>query len=308
MCGGLPAPEAANNPLGYKFSWYPKGVLLSGLNAARYRKENRTVEVPGDRVYHSAEPVEIEPCFALEVLPNRDSMHYLQAYGLPNVHTMFRGTLRYKGFSLVLATFQQLGLLDSAPLPALAANSPPISWPALLTRLLGAQLQAGKSLQANVLHRLGLDVQDKRSSATRVIAALEWLGILDEAQLVPARGTPIDSLCALLTERLSFGRDERDMVLLSHEFHIAWTDCTERRTTTLLAYGEVDGYSAMAKTVGVPVAIAAQMILNNEIKAVGVHAPFSPDIYLPMLDKLKAEGICFVENSIYHYQHDESSV
>jgi saccharopine dehydrogenase-like NADP-dependent oxidoreductase/5'-deoxynucleotidase YfbR-like HD superfamily hydrolase len=297
VCGGLPAPEAANNPLGYKFSWYPKGVLLACLNAAKYRENGKTVEVPGDRLLTTTSHLELAPCFSFEVLPNRDSLSYCTSYGLEDVQTMFRGTLRYKGYAEVMSSLYQLGLFDTKPTELLAATPPPISWPNLLRKLLAIADSA--PLEPAIVAKLKLAEAADRHRAARALGALRWLGMLDAASAVPLKGSPIDSLCALLESRLTFGRDERDMVVLSHEFLIAWPDKQEQRTSTLIAYGEKDGYSAMAKTVGLPLAISAQMILDGRLKRVGVLAPFTADIYAPVMAALHAEGVSFSESSIF---------
>ncbi len=236
----------------------------------------------------------------VKVLPNRDSLQYCTAYGLPDVETMFRGTLRYKGYSAIMNAFLQLGLLSGESLACLAPTAPALSWPHVLSNMLPLATDGSKAapLETRVLQKLGLAGADKRSEASRIISGLEWLGFFDESCMATPRGTPIDTLCVLLEERLPLLRTERDMVLLAHEFCIKWPDCIERRTSTLIAYGEVGGYTAMARTVGVPVAVATQMILDGEIAGRGVLAPFTSDIYRPIMKKLQAEGISFLHRYV----------
>jgi alpha-aminoadipic semialdehyde synthase len=300
VCGGLPAPECANNPLGYKFSLPPRGVILAGLNPAKYVLEGKEVEVPGERLLSSVTSVELAPCFALEMLPNRDAVAYCAKYGLTNLKTMFRGTLRFKGYAAVMGALLQLGLFDVAQQPFLQPMAPPISWPALLAKLL-PNADPKLSIDQRVLAHLGLNSPAKRTQATHVRTSLEWLGFFDPNSFVPpGRCTLLDALSELLEQRLTFAREERDMVLMSHQYEISWPDCVEHRTCTLIAYGEPEGYSAMAKLYSLPTAIAAQMLLNGELaEKKGVIGPFTADIYKPVLEHLRHEGIAFSDTVVY---------
>ena len=143
LCGGLPAPEAANNPFGYKFSWSPRGVLTAASNPSKYRKDGAVVDVPGDSLLRNAVPTRVNPAFALEVLPNRNSLPYMDQYAIPDVDTMFRGTLRYEGFSELFAGFADLGFLSQAAEGLLAADAPPLTKLAYLAALAGADASAG---------------------------------------------------------------------------------------------------------------------------------------------------------------------
>ncbi len=116
-CGGLPAPEFSNNPLGYKFSWSPKGVLLAGLNSAKFKRNGLLITTPGTELLANAVDVPIFKGFSFEGLANRDSLSYINTYQLDPIHleTMFRGTLRYKGYSELMNCFAKMGLLDTTP-------------------------------------------------------------------------------------------------------------------------------------------------------------------------------------------------
>jgi len=293
MCGGLPAPEAATNPLGYKFSWNPRGVLTAGLNAAKYKEGNKIIDVKGENLFNTAFAVEIEPCFSLECLPNRDSIKYGVAYELEDVETMFRGTLRYKGFSLLMSAMNKLGLFNTQAQDFLTQNSPPMSWPVLLATLLPSDTTIS-NLEEAILKKL--KIEDIRSTGVKIIEAFKWLGFFDEENIAQLAGTYLDTLCNLLQERLTFQKKERDMILLHHEFIIQYPKKRELFTTTLIEYGE-EGYTAMAKTVGVPVAVAAQLILDGRIKSRGVYAPLIPEIYEPLYELLKDEDIKFLQST-----------
>ena len=268
VCGGLPAPEAADNPLGYKFSWSPRGVLLAAQNAARYRKDGKVIQVSGDEMLSTAERVNFLPAFALEQLPNRDSLPYADIYGIPEAHSIFRGTLRYAGWSQIMYECKKLGLLDSIE------KKLPGTWDKVMQQL---------------------DTSVNLSSATA--HCLNWLG-LNSTEAVAARGSTMDSFCELLERKLSYKPGERDMALMHHEFTVeSQNKELKTMTSTFVGYGEPNGDTIMAKTVGVTAAIGVELILEKAIEQTGVLAPTTPDIYNPGLAKLEAEGIIFVEKS-----------
>ncbi|KAJ3330264.1 hypothetical protein HDU76_006052, partial [Blyttiomyces sp. JEL0837] len=307
-CGGLPAPEASGNPLGYKFSWSPRGVLLAALNSAKYKMGGKLIDVPGKDLLRSAVPVSIYPGFSLEGLPNRDSMGYLDLYKLGNgegLQDMFRGTLRYQGFSELMGAFNELGLLDTTEQSGLSQG---VSWVRQFYDVnetyseLMAQLTKSKKTnspsewRSAVAAKLRPNPADSTGRLDRVMSALNWLEMLSPLNPVKSSPSVLDAFCALLQDKLVYGAHERDMVIMHHKFGIAWPDQTkEHHTSTLIAYGDEHGYSAMAKTVGLPAAIATEMILNGDINRHGVLAPVYADIYEPALAKLEAEGIRFEE-------------
>ncbi|KAJ3295229.1 hypothetical protein HK104_002890 [Borealophlyctis nickersoniae] len=289
-CGGLPAPEASDNPLGYKFSWSPKGVLLAGLNSARYKLDGKMVDIPGERLLKSAMDVNIYKGFALEGVPNRDSLKYLDFYGLGPVDgmdSMFRGTLRYKGYAELMAAFNDLGLLSTTTRSDLESGMP---WANVMASLLGTST----NYRAAVASKLGLSESDAKVG--RVMSTLQWLGMFSETAKAASSTTVLDAFCALLQKQLVYAPGERDMVAMHHIFGIEWADGSkEKRTSTLVAYGDPTGYSAMAKTVGLPAAIGTEMLLNGQITRKGVIAPTTKDIYEPILEKLEKEGVRFIE-------------
>ncbi|KAJ3270540.1 hypothetical protein HDV01_007743 [Terramyces sp. JEL0728] len=279
-CGGLPAPEVSNNPLGYKFSWSPKGVLLAGLNSAKFKRDGKFMEIPGSELLANAIDVPIFKGYAFEGLANRDSLHYIDTYQLDPEHieTMFRGTLRYKGYSELMHMLSRIGLLDTTP-----RNDVSGSWGDLLERLVNNKPGYGLNVSNEQLKRLE--------------SAINWLSLNSKEAQVKPSPTVLDAFCDLLQNKLVYAEGERDMVAMHHEFGIKWSNGSkEKRMSTMIAYGEPAGYSAMAKTVGLPAAIATEMILKGGIKQAGVIAPMSSDVYEPMIVKLEKEGIKFVES------------
>ncbi|KAI9017090.1 Saccharopine dehydrogenase-domain-containing protein [Gaertneriomyces semiglobifer] len=266
-CGGLPAPENSDNPLGYKFSWSPKGVLLAGLNSAAFKRDGKIKQIKGEDLLKSAVPVPIHKGFALEGIPNRDSLKYVDLYNLgklDNLGAMFRGTLRYRGYCELMAGFKDIGLLSTQAAPELERG---LSWGELMDSLLGKS----SDKKAAVARKCDLDLknQSQAARAENIAAALQWLDMFSYQHKVTPSPTILDAFCALLQKKLVYGPGERDMVAMHHEFGIEWKNGEkEKRTSTLIVYGDPKAYSAMAKTVGIPAAIGAEMILEGESKCI----------------------------------------
>jgi saccharopine dehydrogenase-like NADP-dependent oxidoreductase len=282
-CGGLPAPEANTNPWGYKFSWSPRGVLAAGRNAARWIEDGRVVEVPGEQLFTHAKPYDVPEVGRLEVYPNRDATIYVPTYGIEGVRTMFRGTLRYPGWCETLNAVSRLGLLDPAPRRWRAYTS--------YEEFMETVAQPGAGPVAlRVAKRLGLPADGS------VMARLRFAGLFSDTPIGTIRKAPIDVLGDRLAECLTFASGERDMVVLRHEF--GFVDAAHRPgswVSTLVAFGEPAGDSAMARTVSLPAAGAARLILDGRIAATGVRIPVDPEIYDPVLDALEPMGIAFHE-------------
>ncbi|KAJ3235224.1 hypothetical protein HDU78_005295 [Chytriomyces hyalinus] len=298
-CGGLPAPEASNNPLGYKFSWSPRGVLLAGLNSAVFKRDGKIHTIPGEDLMRSSVDVPIYPGFALEGLPNRDSLGYLETYNLgtgEGLQNMFRGTLRYKGYTEMMGAFTELGLLDTKIRSDIKTG---MSWADLTASLLG--LKKVPQTQSEWTAAVGKTLRpyklaDESGRLDRVMASLNWLKMLSTDHAVQPSPSVLDAFCALLQSKLVYAENERDLVVMHHVFGVEWANgSTNELTSTLIAYGDPNGYSAMAKTVGLPAAMATEMILEGTMRHTGVIAPVYADIYEPMLEKLEREGVKFVE-------------
>uniref|UniRef100_T1IMQ8 Uncharacterized protein n=1 Tax=Strigamia maritima TaxID=126957 RepID=T1IMQ8_STRMM len=286
-CGALPSPECANNPLRYKFSWSPRGVLMAALNSAVYKKDGKKIEVPGEGgLLEHPFDVDFFPAFNLECFPNRDSLIYSELYKIPEANTVLRGTLRYKvGFATAMKSFVQLGLLSVKPHPALHPKGPDITWKKLMCQLLNIHDDNLflDNLKAILLERLNKDMEKFNS--------ISELGLMSD-DLISKKNTPLDTLCHYLANRLAFEPLENDIVVLHTEIGIVWPDQRrEIRNIDLVCYGDSKGYSAMAKTVGFPSGIVAKMLLDGEIQQKGAIIPLTPDLYSPLLKRLKQEGI-----------------
>ncbi len=282
-CGGLPAPEANTNPFGYKFSWSPRGVLLASKNSAKFLKDGRIVTIAAADLFAGPETISIPGLGEFEGYPNRDSVSYRETYGIPEAQTVFRGTLRYPGWCETVRKMVELGLLDDTP-----KDRTGVSFDGLAREL--AQAAPGADTKGAVASRLGL------APESAVLSRFEWLGLFGGAPLPMAKGSALDNLTALMMARLGYEKGERDMVVLQHEFLVRTeSGRTERIVSTLVDYGVPGGDSSMSRTVGLPAAIGARLILEGRINLPGVQVPVRPEIYGPILDELEKLGVRFEE-------------
>jgi len=295
-CGGLPAPDANDNPLGYKFSWSPRGVVLAGRNDARYLENGHVVEVPNARLFATHFVTWVEGLGDFEAYPNRNSLPYIETYTIPETETMYRGTLRNLGWCDVMQKLNELGTFGLDERPDL---------PNKTFRQVMAE-RIGKEDTVDLKADLAAFLNVSRNSG--VMMALEWLGLLDDV-LVSNQTTLLDVLADQMLLRMGYREGERDMVILIHEFVAAYPKVVpfpgpseaewrrEHITATLIDYGEPGGDTAMARTVGLPAAIGARLILEGEINLTGVHIPVLPEIYEPMLGELEQLGVACVEKT-----------
>ncbi|GAB6906791.1 saccharopine dehydrogenase C-terminal domain-containing protein [Desulfosarcina cetonica] len=279
-CGGLPAPEANTNPIGYKFSWAPRGVLTAATNPARYRQDGSIVEIPGDEIFANPEQVVIEGAGTFEGYPNRDSLPYGSLYGLDGARTMFRGTLRNTGHCETWYQWVKLGLFSQTLRPEIAG---------MTYRQFMCAIAGDDDPKRGLAHKTGLP------ETAAFIDRLEWLGMFADAPIGLQGAGNIDVMAARMLEKCEFAPGERDMLVMQHEFVIDHAGKKENRISTLVEFGIPGGDSAMARTVSLPVAIAVRMLLDGTITQRGVIAPILPEIYNPILDELAGLGITFKE-------------
>jgi saccharopine dehydrogenase (NADP+, L-glutamate forming)/spermidine synthase len=282
-CGGLPAPEANTNPWGYKFSWSPIGVLLAGKNSAKYIKDGELVEIPAAELFDNYVIWPIEGLGDFEGYPNRDSVPYIDLYGIQSTKTMFRGTLRNIGWCSTLKKVADIGLLDKEE-----KDWTGYTYESFMRALMDnpEEPDIRKALAAF------LDLEED----SEVLDRFEWLSLLSNESVPVEKGGAIDILAARMIEKMSLAEGERDMILLQHTFESAYPEGNrERITSTLIDYGIPHGDSAMSRTVGLPPAIGTKLILEGKINKSGVFIPVEPDIYIPVLQELKDLNIEFSE-------------
>jgi len=295
-CGGLPAPEDSDNPLGYKFSWSSRGVLLALRNSAKYWKDGKVEEIPAAEVMKSAKPYLIYPGYAFIAYPNRDSTGYKERYNIPEAQTVIRGTLRYQGFAEFISVLVDLGFLEDTPVDFLEKSSQPLTWKETLARALRIESTSEEDLISAITQ---ITTFSSETEMSRIINGLRWIGLFSNEKVIP-RGNLLDTLCATLEQKMQYGPNERDMVMLQHKFEIELANGKkETRTSTLVDYGSPGGYSAMARLVGIPCGIAVKQILNRTITDRGILAPMNTKLNNPLIKELKEEyGIECIEKTI----------
>ncbi len=277
-CGGLPAPEANTNPWGYKFSWSPRAVCTAGKNSARYRMNGEEVVIPGPELFTDCgHGMNVEGIGELEAYPNRDSLGYIDTYDLEGIKTMFRGTFRYPGWCETLKAIVDLGILEETP-ATYPAGTTYAGW---LGNLLKSPATGG--IRSAVAAQLGID------EGSKILDRFEWLGLFsnEEIAITDKETTPLDVLAKRMEQKMMYAPGERDMIVMCHQFVAEFPNApTENITSTLIDFGQPNGDSSMARTVSLPAAVAARLVVTGKIKKTGVQVPVEPDIYNPVLDEL----------------------
>ena len=281
-CGGLPAPEANDNPFGYKFSWSPKGVLIASRSSAKYQKDGGVVDISADRLFSDPAQVEIPGVGTFEGYPNRDSVSYLDTYGFSDrVKDMFRGTLRNQGYCRLLTQIIRLGLIEDDPQQDFSG----VTYRGLMEKMFS------KPMEETVPAKLGVGVKDSP------LEAMKFIGLLDDRPVEIERGSLMDMLADRMQKALCYKPGERDMLLMRHDitFEYEGGKRRERITAIMVDYGIPGRDSSMARTVSLPAAIGTRMLLEGKIQLRGVQIPVVADIYDPVLEELEKMGIGFKE-------------
>ncbi len=278
-CGGLPAPEDNDNPYGYKFSWSPKGVLLAGKNSAKYLKKGEIVKIPSEELFENHWPMDI-PGFeeGLEAYPNRNSLPYKEKYGLTGAETVFRGTLRYPGWCETMKCMVDLGLMDEEE-----RDLSGMTYRDMMKEI------SGGGEPSDTAEYMDISVDSDP------IQRMGWLGLFEDVPIPIEKGGYIDALVELMLDRMDYKEGEKDMLIMHHIFKAEFDDKQEKITSTMIDFGIAGGETSMARTVGLPAAMAVEMVLEERIKETGVTIPVEPEIYEPILEKLEGEGIVFEE-------------
>ena len=301
FCCGLPAPENSDNPLGYKFSWSSRGFLLALKNDAKYLENGRDVYVRGQDLMQTAKSYHTGFLgFNFVAYGNRDSIGYRERYKIPEAQTVMRGTLRYAGFPQFIKVLVDIGFLSEEEHIFLKE---PIAWKEATKQILGASSSNESDLVWSISSKTTFKDTDEKN---RLVAGLRWLGIFSESNIMP-KGNPLDTLCAALEEKMVYEEGERDFVFLQHKFEIENKDGSrDTITSTLCEYGAPigsDGYSAMAKLVGIPCGVAVKQVLDGTISDKGVLAPLNSNINQSLMQELKNEyGIECKEKVITGHQ------
>jgi saccharopine dehydrogenase-like NADP-dependent oxidoreductase len=278
LCGALPAPESADNPFRYKFSWSPKGVILASRNSAQYLKKGRKIYIEPSDLFKDTFSYSFQGIGDLEVYPNRDSVSYMDIYGIPETKTMYRGTFRYKGWCESLDAMKDLNMLDDS-----VKDCQGMSYADFLAETTGLGLN---DLRLNLAKKLGV------SLASPAIQALDFLDFFSDEKLHYHEATPFDITSDRMIKKMMLSSTDRDMVILQHIFLASFPDGNrEVIKSSMIDFGSPLTNTSISRTVALPAAIAVKMILEKRIEVKGVRRPVVPEIYNPVLDELKALGV-----------------
>jgi len=283
-CGGLVAPENDDNPWHYKFSWNPKNVVFAGKGGAKYLNQGKQVEVPYEKMFDSNKRIKVDGIGSFAYYPNRDSLNYLQQYDVPEIKTFLRATLRHPAFCKGWNALVALGLTSDDD----EFEETPNTYASWFKKKIG--YNNGLSLKEYVAQKLKVLPDD------RVLPMIEWLGILDENPLPDGKKSSALHLLDLLENKWKMLPAEKDMVIMQHEVEYTHKERKIKLVSSMTLKGESRDFSAMSKTVGLPMGILARMVLNNKINIpTGVCIPNMPVVYRPVLTELKHHGISFRE-------------
>jgi saccharopine dehydrogenase-like NADP-dependent oxidoreductase len=283
ICGALPAPEAADNPFKYKFSWSPKGVVMAGNNDGNYLRYGKKVYVPTEDLFKNPLSVNFPEVGKLEIYPNRDSMPYIELYGIPETKTMMRGTFRHPGWCESMDAMKALKLLTSEKYDFSGKT-----YADFIALLIGEE-DSG-NIRSKAAKFLDIDEQ------SYALDAIEWLGLFSNEPMGRGEDTPFEITSDVMIAKMELGREERDMVVMQHVFLASYPDGQkEVIKSSMLDFGTLSTDTAVARTVALPAAIGVEMILKGEITEKGVHIPVIPGIYNPILDSLEDLNIRMVE-------------
>jgi saccharopine dehydrogenase-like NADP-dependent oxidoreductase len=287
--GGLVAPESDTNLWNYKFTWNPRNVVLAGQGgAAKFLQEGQFKYIPYHRLFRRTEFLEVEAYGRFEAYANRDSLKYQHVYGLDHVKTLYRGTMRRVGFSRAWNVFVLLGMTEDSYTIDDSAN---MSYRDFVNTFLA--YSPTDSVELKFRHALKIDQDD-----------IVWdkfleLDIFNGKKMVELdNATPAQILQKILMDSWSLSEDDKDMIVMYHKFGYELDGKKYQIDATMVTLGEDQTYTAMAKTVGLPVAIATMAILNGKIKTPGVQIPISKEVYTPILAELKTYGVNFTESEV----------
>lgn len=283
--GGLIIPESIDNPWGYKFTWNPRNVILAGQGTARYIQNGKYHYIPYSRLFSESVRINMEGCGRFDGYANRDSLAYRHYYGLADIPTMIRGTLRYEGFCSAWQVLVTLGLTDDS---FTVENSDQMTYRELVESFIPPST-LGSDLEERIAHLCKVDPDGPAMERIRST------GILQDRPIGMKSATPAQILQQLLESKWVLNKEDKDMIVMQHLMDYTIDGKQKRLTCDLVVKGDDTVSTAMAKTVGWPLGIAAVNILKGEIRMTGVQLPVHQEIYTPILHELHERGISFKE-------------
>ena len=286
--GGLVAPESDDNPWNYKFTWNPRNVVLAGQGgAAKFIQEGKYKYIPYNKLFRRTEIIEIEGYGKFEGYANRDSLRYRSVYGLNEIPTMFRGTLRKIGFCRAWNVFVQLGLTDDS---YVIEGSEHMTNRDFINSFLA--YNPHDSVELKLRHYLGIEQDDY------IWEKLVWLGLFDDKKIGLKNATPAQILQKILQDKWSLTEEDKDMIVMWHKFNFSQKGVDKEIRSHMVYIGKDSQFTAMSDTVGLPLGIAAKLLLNGKIKDRGVKLPIEREIYQPVLSELEQLGMTFEEKEV----------
>ena len=286
-CGGLVHPNFDNNPWNYKFTWNPRNVVLAGQGTARYIESDVYKYIPYSKLFQRTECVNIADLGAFEGYANRDSLSYRKLYGIDNISTLIRGTLRKKGYCNAWDIFVQLGMTDDS---YKLEDSHKITNRQFINSFLPYDKKL--SVEEKFCKEFNIDFESD------IYKKIKWLDLFLDVRICEKNSSPAQILQSILEKKWSLDINDKDMIVMQHQFEYLTDGLPQTLKSSLVVFGEDSINTAMAKTVGLPVAIATKLILEGKINLHGVHIPTSKQIYLPILSELEEYGITFVEELV----------
>jgi len=287
FCGGLVHPDYDNNPWNYKFTWNPRNVVLAGQGTAQYIENGDYKYIPYTSLFERTEHMEVLDAGEFEGYANRDSLSYRKSYGLDDIPTLFRGTLRRKGYSEAWNIFVQLGMTDDT---YKIENSASITNREFINMFL--PFNDALTVEEKLCKQFSL------TTDSVIFQKIAWLSTFSENKVGIENASPAQILQKICEEKWTLGSEDKDMIVMQHQFEYMQNGEQKKLNSSLLVFGDDPRYTSMAKTVGLPVAIATKLILSGAIKSTGVKIPTTKDIYVPVLKELEENGINFVEELI----------
>jgi saccharopine dehydrogenase-like NADP-dependent oxidoreductase len=295
FCGGLVAPESDSNLWNYKFTWAPRNVVLAGQGgAAKFIQEGTYKYIPYNKLFRRTEFLEVEGYGKFEGYANRDSLKYRSVYGLEDVLTLYRGTIRKVGFSKAWNMFVQLGMTDDS---YKIDNSETISNREFVNLFL--PYHPSDSVEMKLRLYLGIEQDD-----------IMWdklleLDLFNSNKISGVKNaSPAQILEHILAEKWTLEPHDKDMIVMYHKFGYEIDGVQKQIDSKMVCIGEDQTYTAMSKTVGLPVAMATLQILNGNIKTPGVHLPIRKEVYLPILKELETLGVVFKETEMPYFGYN----
>lgn len=289
FCGGLVAPESDTNLWNYKFTWNPRNVVLAGQGgAAKFIQEGKYKYIPYHKLFRRTEFLDVEEFGRFEAYANRDSLKYKSIYGLQDILTLYRGTIRKVGFSRAWNMFVQLGMTDDT---YTIEDSENMSYREFVNSFLPFSMT--DTVELKTRYQLGIEQDDIQWDR------LEELDIFNADKVIGLKkATPAQILEKILAESWQLNPQDKDMIVMYHRFGYELNGEKRQIDSKMVTTGEDQTYTAMAKTVGLPVAMAAIRILNGEISTSGVQLPITKEVYEPILKELEAFGVEFKEYKV----------